>query len=83
MAPMSSSTPAKSSALQVPPAKLQVWPAWPAIKGKSSAKRIVWNCQNTVMMPSAKPKSPTRLTTKALIAAALAVGLWNQNPMRR
>ena len=26
-------------------------------------------------MPSAKPKSPTRLTTKALIAAALASGL--------
>ena len=29
----------------------------------------------TAKMPSAKPKSPTRLTTKALIAAALASGL--------
>jgi hypothetical protein len=39
--------------------------------------------QKTVMIPSAKPKSPTRLTTNALIAAALAVGLWNQKPIRR
>ncbi len=30
---------------------------------------------NSANMPSAKPKSPTRLTTKALIAAALASGL--------
>ena len=30
---------------------------------------------NSAKMPSAKPKSPTRLTTKALIAAALASGL--------
>jgi hypothetical protein len=35
--------------------------------------RTVPNIQKTVMMPSAKPKSPTRLTTKALMAAALAV----------
>ena len=34
-------------------------------------------------MPSAKPKSPTRLTTKALIAAALADGFWYQNPISR
>ena len=31
----------------------------------------------------AKPKSPTRLTTKALIAAALAVGFLNQKPISR
>jgi len=54
-----------------------------AISGNSSAKRMVWNIQNTVMMPSAKPKSPTRLTTKALIAAALAVGFLNQKPISR
>jgi len=34
-------------------------------------------------MPSMKPKSPTRLTTKALIAAAPAEGLRNQKPIRR
>ena len=35
------------------------------------------------MMPRAKPKSPMRLTMKALIAAALALGLWNQKPISR
>ena len=34
-------------------------------------------------MPSAKPKSPTRLTTNALIAAALADGFWYQKPISR
>ena len=34
-------------------------------------------------IPSAKPKSPTRLTMKAFIAAALAEGLWYQNPISR
>ena len=57
--------------------------AWAATSGKSSANWIEPNDQNTVMMPSAKPKSPTRLTTKALMAAALAVGLWYQKPISR
>ena len=34
-------------------------------------------------MPSAKPKSPTRLTTKALIAAAFADGFWYQKPISK
>ena len=34
-------------------------------------------------MPRAKPKSPTRLTTKALIAAALADGRSYQQPISR
>jgi hypothetical protein len=34
-------------------------------------------------MPSAKPVLPTRLTRKALIAAALASGLWYQKPVSR
>ena len=37
----------------------------------------------TAKMPSAKPKSPTRLTTKALIAAALADGRSYQKPISR
>jgi len=41
------------------------------------------NIQKTVMMPRAKPKSPTRLTTKALMAAALALSLWCQKPISR
>ena len=39
--------------------------------------------QKTRKMPSAKPKSPTRLTTKALIAAALAEGFSYQKPISR
>ena len=72
---MNSSTPARSRAEKSHAAKCQVVPALAAISGNRSGKRMVWNIQNTVMMPSAKPKSPTRFTTKALIAAALAVGL--------
>jgi hypothetical protein len=34
-------------------------------------------------MPSAKPKSPTRLTMKAFIAAALADGFLYQKPISR
>jgi hypothetical protein len=32
-------------------------------------------------IPRLKPKSPMRLTTKALRAAALAEGLWYQKPI--
>ena len=38
---------------------------------------------NTPKMPSMKPKSPTRLTTNALIAAALALGRSYQKPISR
>jgi hypothetical protein len=41
------------------------------------------NSTNTPKMPSAKPKSPTRLTTKALMAAALADGFLYQKPISR
>ncbi len=41
---------------------------------KMSSMRIESTMKNSAKMPSAKPKSPTRLTTKALIAAALADG---------
>ncbi len=37
----------------------------------------------TAKMPSAKPKSPTRLTMKALMAAALADGRSYQKPISR
>src|SRR3954463_12755561 len=59
------------------------WKVLPTCSG--AAANTVENCtelkiRNTPMMPRAKPKSPTRLTRKALIAAALALGLWYQNP---
>jgi hypothetical protein len=39
-------------------------------RGNTSANSMEPNIQNTVMMPRTKPKSPTRLTMKALLAAA-------------
>ena len=39
--------------------------------------------QKMAKMPRVKPKSPTRLTTKALIAAALADGRSYQKPISR
>ena len=35
------------------------------------------------MMPSAKPKSPTRLTMNAFLAARAAERLWYQKPISR
>ena len=34
-------------------------------------------------MPMRNPKSPTRVTTKAFLAALAAAGFWYQNPIRR
>ena len=48
-----------------------------------SGIETVWNTRKVPKMPSMKPKSPTRLTTNALIAAALALGLRNQKPISR
>jgi len=62
------------------------WNVFPTCSGTCSntvANSTDPKIMNTPKMPRAKPKSPTRLTTKALIAAALALGLWNQKPIRR
>ncbi len=39
--------------------------------------------RNAPKIPSRKPKSPTRLTMNAFMAAALAEGLVYQNPISR
>ena len=52
-----------------------VLPVRPGAAAKIVSKSVEPNSMKTPKMPSAKPKSPTRLTTKALIAAALADGL--------
>ena len=83
MAPTNSRAQARSTACQYEPANHQPSPAMAATFGNTSANWIEPNIQKTVMMPSAKPKSPTRLTTKALIEAALALGFLNQKPISR
>ena len=58
-------------------------PAIPGAAARISGIETVPNTRNVPKMPSMKPRSPTRLTTNALIAAALALGFLNQNPIRR
>jgi hypothetical protein len=50
---------------------------------KIVSRSIEAKSRKTPKMPRAKPKSPTRLTTNALMAAALAEGRWYQKPIRR
>ncbi len=67
-----------------PPASpAKVWPAIAGAAAKTSSKPIVPKTAKTPTMPSAKPKSPTRFTTKALIAAAFADGFLYQKPISR
>ena len=74
IAPMNRRMQARVSESTRQPRKSIVVPATlgalPNTVSKSSEPKIT----KTAKMPSAKPKSPTRLTTKALIAAALAAG---------
>ena len=83
IAPMNSSRQASVSASQSKPKKWMVLPARPGAAAKICSKPTEPVSAKTRKMPSAKPKSPTRLTTKALIAAALADGLSYQKPIRR
>ena len=83
IAPMNSRMQAIVSDGTCQPRKLIVVPtaagALPNTVSKSSEPKIT----NTAKMPSAKPKSPTRLTMKALIAASLAVLRSYQKPISR
>ena len=60
-----------------------VLPAMPGAAARIAGIETVPNTRNVPKMPSMKPRSPTRLTTKAFIAAAFALGFLNQNPIRR
>ncbi len=58
----------------------------PAISGDAARMagiETVPNTRNVPKIPSEKPKSPTRLTTNALIAAAEADGFLYQKPINR
>src|SRR4051794_35117625 len=63
------------------PAKPMVDPASAGAAVRIAGIETVPNTRNVPKMPSEKPKSPTRLTTNALSAAALADGLWYQKPI--
>ena len=65
------------------PANPMVAPAIAGAASRIAGIDTVPNTRKVAKMPSEKPKSPTRLTTKALSAAALALGLWYQKPIKR
>ena len=83
IAPMNSSRQITVSASTLKPRKWKFLPTRSGAWAKMVSKSTEPVRQKTAKMPSAKPKSPTRLTMKALIAAALASGLWNQKPISR
>ena len=60
-----------------------VLPAMAGAAWNTSSKLMELKMKKIPKIPSAKPKSPTRLTTNALMAAAFASGFWNQKPISR
>ena len=74
IAPMNSRIAIRLAAFQSAHRNVRVWSAKAGIAAKMSSKRMLSVIRYKAKMPKAKPKSPTRLTTKALIAAALADG---------
>jgi hypothetical protein len=83
MAPMNRSRQTTVSASPWNQRKSRVLPCMADALAKMVSKDTESNSQNTPKMPSAKPKSPMRLTMKALMAAALAEGRSYQKPISR
>ena len=83
MAPMNSS---RQTTVMAWKSQLRKWMTaslWPSTAWNASSKSSWPRTMKAAKMPSAKPKSPTRLTTNAFIAAALADGRVYQKPIRR
>ncbi len=83
IAPMNNSRQVSVSASACQPKKSMVLPVRAGAPAKMVSKSVEPISMKIAKMPSAKPKSPTRLTTKALIAAAFADGFWYQKPISR
>ena len=75
IAPMNSKTPIRLAAFQSAHRKRILVSASTGPAAKTSSNRTESTTKNSAKMPSANPKSPTRFTIKAFIAAALALGL--------
>ena len=65
------------------PKKVKLFSAMAGTAWNTASKPTALKARKIPKMPSAKPKSPTRLTRNALMAAALALGLSYQKPIRR
>ena len=75
IAPTNSRKAIRSAAFQSVHRKVTTVSSSCGVAAKMSEKLMLSVSRNRAKIPSAKPKSPTRLTMKAFIAAALAVGL--------
>ena len=75
MAPMNSIRQISVSASMCQPKNRMVLPVSDGACAKMVSRSTAPVSMKIAKMPSAKPKSPTRLTTKALMAAAFASGL--------
>src|ERR1700744_4339532 len=83
IAPTNSSRQQVDSASAWVPRKVKCIPTLDAAAAKTGSNCTESKMKYTAMMPSEKPKSPTRLTTKALIAAFCGAGLSYQKPTSR
>src|SRR5206468_363402 len=83
IAPTNSSRQSRVMVSTCIPAKPMVDPAMPGAAARIAGIDTVPNTRNVPKMPSEKPKSPIRLTTNALSAAAFADGLWYQKPISK
>ena len=84
--PMAPTNSSRHSKVMVPtciPAKPMVDPAMAGAACRIAGIDTVPNTRKVPKIPSEKPKSPMRLTTNALRAAAFALGLWYQKPISR
>ncbi len=82
-APMKSRMQIKVSVSIRIPRKPIVDPAMFGAAWRISGIEIVPKTRKQAKMPRLKPKSPTRLTMNAFIAAAFALGLWYQKPISK
>ena len=83
IAPMKSRTQIVVITSSSKPRKSSVLPCCSDEAAKTVSKSTEPKTMNMAMMPRAKPKSPIRLTRKALMAAALAEGRSYQKPISR
>src|ERR1051326_641736 len=84
--PMAPTNSSRHSVVRMSTSQLAKWNILPAKAGaawNTGSKSSVPKMKNTPKMPSENPKSPTRLTMKALMAAALADGRSYQKPISR
>ena len=83
IAPINKNKQIASSVEKKLPKKINLWSLNKYTFEKISSKYIESNIIKIPKIPIKNPKSPTRFTIKALIAASLALFLWYQKPINK